>query len=171
MHPQWTYNSSPWVIFDLDGTLADITHRLHYIKAPEFDAKTMTPFDVDRIVDFKPNWDSFNMACLGDSLKNDIYNLLLTVQHIGKRVAIFSGRSELAKERTVEWLKRCGIKYDLLCMRQPKDYRSDTEIKKEMFEKHFNKKDIWFIVDDRDKVVNMWRELGLTCLQCQKGDY
>ncbi|WP_442934833.1 phosphatase domain-containing protein [Nitrincola sp. A-D6] len=29
----------------------------------------------------------------------------------------------------------------------------------------------WLVLDDRDSVVNQWRTLGLTCLQCAPGDF
>ena len=164
--PYWSYRTPNWVIFDLDGTLADIKHRLHFIypttAQEKFAAKTG---------DYKPDWDAFNMACEKDNTKPDIIELLKMLQFYGKSIAIFSGRMETARERTIEWLRRNGVKYDILEMRASKDFRSDVEIKSEMFFKHFTKEQIWFVVDDRDKVVDFWRELGLTCLQCQKGDY
>lgn len=151
----WQYHIPNWVIFDLDGTLADITHRLHYIQ------------DDEGVCD----WDSFNMACDKDEIKTDIKHLLHMCKRNGRNVAIFTGRMDTAEKKTTEWLKRHEIEYDMLCMRKTKDFRSDTEVKREMFRQKFNKKDVWFVVDDRDKVVDMWRDLGLTCLQCQKGDY
>lgn len=165
-HPHWTYKTPQWVIFDLDGTLADIKHRLHHIHP-------VTPEQHKNAAegDYLPDWDAFNMACNRDEPKIHIIELLKMCQHYGKSIAIFSGRMETAKERTIEWLHRHGIKYDVLEMRKSKDYRSDIEVKREMFNKHFDKRHIWFVVDDRDKVVELWRELGLTCLACQKGDY
>jgi len=165
-HPAWTFRTPQWVVFDLDGTLADITHRLCYIYATTPEEKREELYG-----EYAPDWDKFNMECSKDEPKNEIIELLKMCQHYGKSIAILSGRMETAKERTIEWLHNNGIKYDILEMRRSKDYRSDVEVKREMFFKHFNIKQVWFVVDDRDKVVNLWRELGLTCLQCQKGDY
>lgn len=166
--PYW--NRSPeWIIFDLDGTLADISHRLKYIKIPDHDG--ITENEIDKIADFIPDWDKFNGECYKDVPKSEIVELLKMCHKYGKSIAIFTGRMETTKERTIEWLRRNGISYDLLEMRKSKDYRSDVDVKNEMFEKHFEKEQIWFVVDDRDKVVDLWRKLGLTCLQCQKGDY
>lgn len=166
-HPHWTYKTPEWVIFDLDGTLAEIKHRLHMIKQPPM---TVSP-EEGVLKTFKPDWDAFNMACDKDMPKQHVIELLRMAQHYGKSIAIFTGRMETARERTIEWLRRHDIKYDVLEMRKSKDYRSDTDVKKEMFFKHFNTKQIWFVADDRDNVVNLWRELGLTCFQVQKGDY
>ena len=165
-HPNFTYRTPQWVIFDLDGTLADIKHRLHHINP-------VTPEQHKNAAegDYLPDWDAFNMACNKDEPKSHIIELLKMCQHYGKSIAIFSGRMETARERTIEWLARNGIKYDVLEMRKNKDYRSDVDVKQEMFDKHFRRDQIWFVVDDRDKVVDLWRDLGLICLQCQKGDY
>lgn len=166
MHLSWSYRSPNWVIFDLDGTLADISHRLHFIQPTTLKQKCKAT-----IGEFLPDWDNFNMECWKDEPKPHVIELLKMCKHYGKSIAIFSGRMETARRRTVDWLARHDIVFDVLEMRASKDYRSDTDVKKEMFEKHFEKKDIWFVVDDRDKVVNLWRDLGLTCFQCQKGDY
>lgn len=152
--PDWTHKSPQWVIFDIDGTLADITHRLHHIKDTE-----------------TPDWNAFNYECYKDDPKSDIIKMLEMCRYYGKQIAIMTGREEIFRLRTEEWLRDKGIKYDLLLMRAAKDYRSDSVIKEELFHNYLKAKDVWFVVDDRQKVVDMWRNLGLTCLQCQKGDY
>ena len=57
-------------------------------------------------------------------------------------------------------------------MRQDDDYRFDEIIKEEIYTN--NIKDnfkVLFVLDDRTKVVNMWRKIGLTCLQVDNGDF
>jgi FMN phosphatase YigB (HAD superfamily) len=142
-----------WVIFDLDGTLADVTHRLHHIKKE------------------KPDWDSFNKDCVGDSVKPSIAYLLKVMKFVGHKIAIFSGRMATVELETKSWLALNGIEYDILAMRAEENYESDVTLKKGMYEKYLSDKEVVFCVDDRDKVVALWRSLGLTCLQCQKGDY
>lgn len=169
--PYWTYESAAWVIFDLDGTLADITHRLHHIKEK---VEKVFDHESDTFIEkkSKADWHAFNAACSSDDPKSHIISLLKMFKHYGKQIAIVSGRDSTYQVATEKWLKSKGVEWDILLMRAPKDYRSDTDIKKELFEKHFKAEDVWLVVDDRDKVVEMWRkELGLTCLQCQKGDY
>ena len=57
-------------------------------------------------------------------------------------------------------------------MRGDKDNRPDSEIKQDIL-KQLQKegKEILFVVDDRQSVVDMWRANGITCLQCKKGNY
>lgn len=58
-----------------------------------------------------------------------------------------------------------------LLMRPKKDNRKDSVIKKELFDKIKDKYNIQYVFDDRDQVVEMWRELGLTCLKVADGNF
>lgn len=170
--PAWAQIFPEWIIVDLDGTLCDITHRLEWVIPPdEYHAK-FTPKDEYKFVpDWKPNYDKFNSLCASDEIKWKVKGIVDMAQDAGRSVAIFTGREEKWRGKTMDWLSARNVKYDMLVMRPDKDYRSDDVIKREMFENRFNVKDIWFVLDDRDKVVKMWRDLGLTTLQVQKGDY
>lgn len=142
-----------WVIFDLDGTLADITHRLHHIKKELQD------------------WDAFNADCIKDSPKYNIMWLGAMAKNYGIKIAIVTGREEVVRDKTIHWLNFYGISYDEIYMRKEGDRRSDVDVKKEVFHNHFRNRLVLFVIEDRERVVNMWRSLGLTCLQCQPGDY
>lgn len=143
----------PWLLVDIDGTLSDISHRLHLIRKP------------------KPDWDAFNKACQSDKVKAEVALLVIEMKAAGYKVAILTGRSDEVSSLTAEWLAWFGIEYDVLFMRKRGDYRSDHVIKKEWYDEHFKDKKVLFVLEDRDRVVEMWREQGLTCLQVQKGDY
>jgi hypothetical protein len=57
-------------------------------------------------------------------------------------------------------------------MRADKDHRADHIIKKEILDSFLAQGlDIAFTVDDRQQVVDMWRENNITCLQCDLGDF
>lgn len=57
-------------------------------------------------------------------------------------------------------------------MRKTGDYRKDCIVKEEIYRKDIEPiYDILFCVDDRKQVVDAWRELGLTCLQCAEGNF
>lgn len=138
-------------VFDLDGTLADINHRLPLIKCD------------------KPDWPSFFRSCVSDRPKKTIIDLLDMCRTFGT-VLILSGRSDEVKGYTVDWLYDHNVTYDFLLMRQKDDNRRDEILKKEMLDKflrvHLDMK-VQFIVDDRQRVVDMWRENGYTVLQCE----
>ena len=145
-----------YVIFDLDGTIADNGHRVHYLEQKPKD------------------WDSYNDACMSDKLKPNIAELMRLLICQGLDVIILTGRIDTVRAESILWLRRNGIVYDHLIMRKDGDYRSDTVVKWEMYMEqifpNYKKKPI-FVVEDRNKVVAMWREKGITCLQCAYGDF
>lgn len=93
----------------------------------------------------------------------------------GHRVIFVSGRFESVRSKTEIWLSN-HVMYPtnqpILFMRQDGDSREDSIIKHEIYEREFKGKyNVWFVLDDRNRVVNTWRELGLTCLQVADGDF
>jgi hypothetical protein len=57
-------------------------------------------------------------------------------------------------------------------MRKHNDYRSDDIVKKEMYFEYIQPKyNVVCVFDDRDKVVKMWRDLGILCCQVYYGDF
>lgn len=144
----------PAIIVDLDGTLCDITHRIHFIEG-----------------EGKKNWDAFNAAMHKDAPKHNIIDLVNTFFHHNHQILLVTGRFEKYSMPTVRWLAEHGVKWNALYMRKDGDFRSDHITKEEHLEVIRQKFDVRFVLEDRDKVVEMWRKNGLTCLQVQKGDY
>jgi hypothetical protein len=145
------------IIFDLDGTVFDCTHRLHYIEGE------------------KKDWDSFHNSCLNDAPIRPIIALLQKMYMAGYPIVFCTGRPESSRKYTeLSISKHIGLTpkaYQLL-MRPTGDYRPDTVVKPEALRKaDITTDDVWFIVEDRAKVVRKWRELGFTVLQCAEGDY
>ncbi len=146
------------IIFDLDGTLADITHRLHFIK------------------DGNKDWDSFFKSCTEDEPIQptiDVLNDLASIDDMEKnRIIICSGRSDVVRKETKVWLRKHQIYYKALYMRKEGNHQPDGTLKLRMYEEllkdGFNPK---IAFDDRQRVVNVWRDLGLICYQVAKGDF
>jgi hypothetical protein len=87
-------------------------------------------------------------------------------------ILLLSGRKEAARAQTEEWLETHGICYEHLWMRPDGDNRKDVIIKQELYERHIKGQyGIAFVVDDRTQVVDLWRSIGLICLQCASGDF
>ena len=142
------------IICDLDGTLADVEHRQVHVQS-------------------KPkNWKAFHEGMVDDKLNVWCAELLSAMKKEGYRIILLTGRDEPYRKLTIEWLKRFDISYDLLLMRADKDFRPDDIVKKEIYQNVIKPEyDVIFVVDDRKKVVEMWREIGLVCLQCAWGDF
>jgi hypothetical protein len=83
-----------------------------------------------------------------------------------------SGRMEQCRQETVAWLNRHGLDAVHLHMRPDGDYRPDDELKREIYEQEIRAGYlVTGVIDDRDKVVRMWRSLGLCVLQVAEGDF
>jgi hypothetical protein len=85
-----------------------------------------------------------------------------------------SGRDEGAgRAITEEWLhKHAAVPVTYLYMRPAGDTRPDEIVKRELYFQHVDMAyNVEFVLDDRNKVVDMWRELGLPCLQVAEGAF
>lgn len=155
-----------YYIFDLDGTLADITHRLHFIE------------------DGKPKcWDGFFRSCDGDTVIEDtakIFRILKAIENT--KIIMFSGRSDTCIGKTQNWLYDNNLIPSFLLMRDDGDYTPDHELKQQWLHRLLfgvdilgvgciHKKQIKGVFDDRAKVVKMWRDNNLTCYQVAKGEF
>jgi FMN phosphatase YigB (HAD superfamily) len=139
------------VIFDLDGTLADCGWRRHFA-----DRKNWAAF-YDGISDDKPN--------------KAVVEVLLGMKQLGHAILFVSGRPDRYLHSTVFWAYEHKIHYDMLYMRKDGDSRDDSIVKLELLHKIQERFEVLFAVDDRDRVVKMWREQGITCFQCAEGDF
>jgi hypothetical protein len=140
------------VVFDLDGTVADITHRLHLVQTGT------------------PNWPRFFKECVNDVPKEWALFLALGMAAIGKKIVVVSARSQEVQKETEEWFAKHwkDIPYELNLIRPQGDYTPDDDMKRAWLNASGIKDRILFIVDDRTRVVDMWRAEGLTCLQCDR---
>ncbi len=180
-----------FVLVDVDGTLADLTKRKKYIddnwvccrcdgpvhKVRVFD-KTTGPKDISICQDQlclgepkkKKDWLRFFAEVRNDTPHHHIISL---VTLLSKTYDIFvvSGRPiDRTGIATEEWLHDWVVPYRHLFMRNGGDFRPDDIVKKEILE-YLPWNRIKYVLDDRDRVVKMWRENGLHCLQVAPGDF
>jgi hypothetical protein len=140
------------VIFDIDGTLADISDRVHHIRK-------------------KPkNWNAFNEGMAKEKAIHSMIRLCNILYASGAHIILCSGRNERNHPETVEWLAKQGVQYHELLLRRDEDYRTDSVVKRESVQ-NIDKSKILFVVEDRSRVVEMWRSEGLVCLQCAPGEF
>lgn len=141
------------LIIDLDGTLADIRVRLKHLSGKRKD------------------WASFNKTIETDQLHEWCLEIILRFS-TDHKIIIVSGRTDELKEETEAWLNKFKVTFHYLFMRKSHDFRPDNLIKLEIYEKEIRDKfKVTFVVDDRQKVVDMWRAEGLVVLQCASGDF
>ena len=137
-------------IFDLDGTLADISHRLHHVQGRRKD------------------WDAFFAGIPEDRLNMPVAHVLDAFARArSAAIVLCSGRPERCRRDTEAWLALHEVPYEALYMRSDNDTRPDHIVKAEMLEQvRAAGFEPVIVIDDRQSVVDMWRDKGLTCLQC-----
>lgn len=150
------------VVFDIDGTLANIEHRLDYVRS-------------------KPkNWKAFDAGIPNDKVNFPVAEMFWamayaqlqdgTYQHT---IILASGRNERSRQATEAWLLKSGLdSYDKLYMRKADDFRSDDIVKQEILDEiiadYGRKPDMVF--DDRPRVVRMWRDNGIFVFNVYQGE-
>ena len=140
------------VIFDIDGMLADVSERIHHVRN-------------------KPkNWKAFFQGMAQDKAIHSMVRVCNILYGSGIQIVLCSGRKEEYREQTIQWLAQQGVNYHDLFLRKDNDRRSDTEVKRELLAS-LDKSKILFVVEDRSRVVEMWRSEGLVCLQCAPGEF
>lgn len=180
----------PLYIFDLDGTLALTEHRQHLVHgvcpACEGQGFTTQPA-VGNASDglarcdscsgtgkVNPNWSAFFAACVHDQPNLPVIDTLHNLARAGAQILIWSGRSDEVQQQTLDWLNsNIGIPNMHLRMRPADDHRPDEELKQGWLAEMaaIDRRRLVAIFDDRDKVVRMWRALGVACFQVAPGDF
>ena len=142
-------------IFDVDGTLMDITHRRKFVDGSQ-----------------KTDWNAFRKATSQDTPKEEVFAIARALQAAGHRIVITSGRNVSERAITLKQLFSNGLAPSAIFMRDNDDFRSDDVLKSEFLDKMRDQGfDPHTAFDDRQQVVDMWRARGLTCVQVAKGDF
>lgn len=135
------------ILCDIDGTLAIHQGR--------------SPYDYTR--------------CGEDALNRSVADLLFEAAHRPdgpRRVILLSGRPETARPDTQEWLRLHKVPFSELHMRSAGDQRNDVIVKRELFDRWIRDRfNVLIALDDRDRCVRLWRDLGLACWQVNYGDF
>lgn len=155
-------------IFDIDGTIADGSQRLHYILPSKKDI--MGEVDLDKIA---PDWESFYKDCVNDKPITPTIDLLRALHERGAKIIFVTGRPEKYMDETLQWLQKYACKnVEGLFMRKDGDHRPDYIVKKEIYDEHIKPyHHIDGVFEDRKQCVDMWRRIGLTCYQVADGNY
>ena len=142
--PKWIEGAPDVILCDIDGTLALFGDA--------------NPYDRD-----------FSK----DQINQAIWNILKTYDDsTSSYIILLSGRNGKYQEITDKWLDNNGVHYDALFMRKEGDTRKDSIIKEEIYRAEIEGKyNVLFVLDDRNQVVDLWRSLGLTCLQVAEGNF
>ena len=132
--------------------------------------------DIDGTLALLGDRDRYDPTTGEDTLNYPIANILQVYDNqtvLPVDLILITGREDSYRDYTEKWLHKYGItNYKALYMRKTGDFRKDFVVKKELYEKYIKSTyEVLFILEDRDQVVKMWREEGLTCLQVAYGNF
>ncbi len=138
----------PVVIVDLDGTIADIRHRLHFVQGPG-----------------KKRWKRFFQAQESDL---PVVSVLAKVRELSREheIVIVTARPDLCRDGTERWLEKHKVPYSRMFMRPAEDRRPDYVVKAEILRK-IGKERVVLVFDDRPLVCRMYREAGLKVVEIE----
>src|SRR5205085_11743589 len=102
------------VIVDIDGTIADVRHRLHHIQGPR-----------------KKNWKAFFEAMDRDTPIEPIIEQVRDLARTNE-IVIITGRPQSYEKRTIAWLEKHGVPFSRLLMRRSGDHRQDFVAKEDL---------------------------------------
>jgi len=179
------------IIFDLDGTLANCEHRRHFVDARYRDDCVLWIDDKAREhylykdgyerfetrKKFVPDWSAFYEACDQDVPIEPVIQLFdeLAKKHGRNGLRIWSGRCESVSQKTLGWLAYHSKQFHeqgiFVKMRPIGDYTPDDVLKERWLDEIIAKgKTIYFVFDDRPKVIGMWRRRGIFVFNCCQHD-
>lgn len=145
------------VIVDLDGTLAEFDHAQvsHWVLGAE------------------KHWGPFFEYMKDAPVIENVLRLVNILKQQGQCILICSGRPESHKQHSIDWMIKHNVPFDGVYLRPDHaDSMPDEEVKKALLAKiHADGFQPWLVLDDRDAVVEGWRNLGMTCLQCAPGNF
>jgi len=142
-------------LLDLDGTLCDVSHRKQLAKSKA--------------------WNEFHGLCHLDEPNPDVLRVVLLLQRTILPV-IVTGRNARWRTKTEVWLFRHGVSWEALLMRPDGDFRPDAELKLSLLDQHYGGRTNWinrvvFALEDRDRVVETFRNLGIPTWQVRPETY
>ena len=119
-------------VFDIDGVVADVRHRLHHLEPPK-------------------SWHGFFEEAADDPLLDEGARLVveLAAEH---EIVWLTGRPEWLRATTTDWLARHGLPGTELHLRPIRDYRPARVYKREVLQS-LSPRGIAAFVDDDDEVV------------------
>jgi predicted secreted acid phosphatase len=140
----------PCFVFDLDGTLCDVSHRRQWVATQP------------------KNWDAWNAGISEDKPNMPVLEVLHRLSNVYD-IVLVSGRGSEYRQPTIDWLRKHGVNFADLYMRTEGDFRPDDEVKSELADQVEKDYRIVGVFDDRKRVVDMWIKRGIFVFDVAQG--
>jgi hypothetical protein len=145
------------IIVDIDGTLADGTHRQHLIKGG--------PDNINK-------WKDYQALSHLDAVIEPIAHVVRQLYCAKNTILICTGRQQFERAATVKWLGENSIPFHEIFMRTSNDFRHDDIIKEELLDYMLTQGFLpQLVFEDRQCCVDLWRRRGLVCCQVAPGNF
>lgn len=151
----------PLYIFDMDGTIADMTHRVHLL---------------DNDGPNSEKWKLFYEMCEGDAPIAPTLKTLEALRRAGNDIWFLTGRSDVVRAKSTKWIVD-HTSFDevdvVLGMRTEGDHQHDYTFKQSWYNNMLkvDQERLVCVFEDRQVVVDMWRRIGVTCFQVATGKF
>ena len=137
------------ILCDIDGTVANNDHRQHFLED-------------------KKDWDGFFSELVNDQPIQIIIDKVIQEQASGKEIVFLTGRPERYRYSTMLWLKEFFNFEFRLLMREDDDQSNKVIVKDRIFRENFNHDEIYCVIDNDQKLLEMWREKKLKTLDANE---
>lgn len=150
-----------------------IERRPHIIPDFESKLKDVVIFDIDGTLALMGKRGTFDwMKVYKDDINEIVSEQVEFHRSKGREIFVVTGRDEVCRKITEEWLELYGIEYDKLFMRPKNDFRKDTLIKKEIYENEIvGKYNLLTVYDDRLQVLDMWYDHDVFTFNVNQGNH
>lgn len=156
-----------YIVFDIDGVLADCSHRLKYIQGKDKDYENF--YSYDEVVKDIALASGFVLLKSIFYLIDDINTPNKSAMREEIRIALITGRNRRCEEATINWLTDNMKRFKIdrfqcnYFMRLENDLRPAYQVKEDLIKDHIGFKNILFAFDDDDKVNEMYKKHGVMC--------
>ena len=141
----------PAVVFDLDGVLSDAASRQHFLERGRRD------------------WNAFFEACGDDPLIEEVARLIDLLEP-RLRIVLLTGRPLRVQPQTLAWLRRYGLRWDVLIMRDYGDYEAATQFKRRVIgELRSFGFELRLAFEDDRRNVAMFHQQAVPCVYIHSG--
>lgn len=138
----------PLAVFDIDGVLADVRHRLHHVERRPKD------------------WDAFFAAAVDDPpLEQGVALARASAEDC--EVVYVTGRPERCRRDTLAWFRQHGLPEGTLSMRRSGDRRPARQAKLQLLQRLARDRTVAVVVDDDLQVCRAYEDAGFRVLRAE----
>ena len=144
------------VIFDMDGTLADVSSIRHHIIPP-------TPKPKGWYKDFG----AFHAESVNVPSHSNVVDHAHRAHVLGNAIIIVTARRAMYRNQTAMWLALNGVPSDAMFMRANDDGRPDNEVKRDILNVIRHSWNVIHAVDDNPSIIALWESEGIPVTQIE----